>query len=181
MVVFFNDTATTEIYTLSLHDALPIFETVDETALHVTGTNEFQVVIEYLCPTIRQRHEAFVIAILAQGLSPLCQSIGAEAVFQRMRATELRPFLEGSEEQTVAERNVTFLNKGTHIYLSGTLGAVLGVGLIAQCGLVSRLHVVLVNATVVGAGQDNGNHIGAHARYILAGGNAVAQDRKSVV
>ena len=27
---FFNDTATTEIYTLSLHDALPIFETYSE-------------------------------------------------------------------------------------------------------------------------------------------------------
>src|SRR5258708_25903306 len=27
---FFNDTATTEIYTLSLHDALPIFETVSQ-------------------------------------------------------------------------------------------------------------------------------------------------------
>src|SRR3712207_8911362 len=27
MCVFFNDTATTEIYTLSLHDALPIFAT----------------------------------------------------------------------------------------------------------------------------------------------------------
>src|SRR2546430_9577850 len=26
---FFNDTATTEIYTLSLHDALPIFDTSD--------------------------------------------------------------------------------------------------------------------------------------------------------
>src|SRR3712207_7583744 len=26
LLVFFNDTATTEIYTLSLHDALPIFE-----------------------------------------------------------------------------------------------------------------------------------------------------------
>src|SRR3712207_8024776 len=25
-IVFFNDTATTEIYTLSLHDALPIFD-----------------------------------------------------------------------------------------------------------------------------------------------------------
>src|SRR3712207_7433807 len=25
---FFNDTATTEIYTLSLHDALPIYETI---------------------------------------------------------------------------------------------------------------------------------------------------------
>ena len=28
VVFFFNDTATTEIYTLSLHDALPIFEEV---------------------------------------------------------------------------------------------------------------------------------------------------------
>src|SRR2546430_10043475 len=27
---FFNDTATTEIYTLSLHDALPISDSVDE-------------------------------------------------------------------------------------------------------------------------------------------------------
>src|SRR3712207_8242325 len=27
---FFNDTATTEIYTLSLHDALPIFEFIQE-------------------------------------------------------------------------------------------------------------------------------------------------------
>ena len=27
--IFFNDTATTEIYTLSLHDALPIFDARD--------------------------------------------------------------------------------------------------------------------------------------------------------
>src|SRR3712207_8018602 len=32
MCVFFNDTATTEIYTLSLHDALPIY---DLEAMHV--------------------------------------------------------------------------------------------------------------------------------------------------
>src|SRR5436309_8466780 len=31
---FFNDTATTEIYTLSLHDALPIFEAHGEVARH---------------------------------------------------------------------------------------------------------------------------------------------------
>src|SRR3712207_9391007 len=31
-VFFFNDTATTEIYTLSLHDALPICEGADEGA-----------------------------------------------------------------------------------------------------------------------------------------------------
>src|SRR3972149_9516835 len=29
--VFFNDTATTEIYTLSLHDALPIYPNPDQT------------------------------------------------------------------------------------------------------------------------------------------------------
>src|SRR5256885_8093302 len=31
---FFNDTATTEIYTLSLHDALPIWPGFEETAQH---------------------------------------------------------------------------------------------------------------------------------------------------
>src|SRR2546430_3737916 len=31
---FFNDTATTEIYTLSLHDALPIYCVVDLSALY---------------------------------------------------------------------------------------------------------------------------------------------------
>src|SRR6185437_16924292 len=34
-VFFFNDTATTEIYTLSLHDALPI--TTDPTARNITS------------------------------------------------------------------------------------------------------------------------------------------------
>src|SRR5438034_7212098 len=32
---FFNDTATTEIYTLSLHDALPIFEVEQDEARHL--------------------------------------------------------------------------------------------------------------------------------------------------
>ena len=39
VVFFFNDTATTEIYTLSLHDALPIFIQVLE------ARNEASVVI----------------------------------------------------------------------------------------------------------------------------------------
>src|SRR2546430_1940158 len=34
---FFNDTATTEIYTLSLHDALPISEKDQDIAQHSTG------------------------------------------------------------------------------------------------------------------------------------------------
>src|SRR2546427_5947528 len=31
---FFNDTATTEIYTLSLHDALPIYRGIEREAVH---------------------------------------------------------------------------------------------------------------------------------------------------
>src|SRR5690349_23716974 len=37
---FFNDTATTEIYTLSLHDALPIFEAVIDAEKPAQGGGE---------------------------------------------------------------------------------------------------------------------------------------------
>src|SRR3712207_8242672 len=37
MVFFFNDTATTEIYTLSLHDALPIWAQAGEAVLRPRG------------------------------------------------------------------------------------------------------------------------------------------------
>ena len=36
LIFFFNDTATTEIYTLSLHDALPIFNCYRKTCPHHT-------------------------------------------------------------------------------------------------------------------------------------------------
>src|SRR3712207_7491989 len=42
MVFFFNDTATTEIYTLSLHDALPILVTL--ASLLVAGVLTFGVI-----------------------------------------------------------------------------------------------------------------------------------------
>src|SRR3712207_9210470 len=38
MFFFFNDTATTEIYTLSLHDALPIWPAFNGSGHHGTGT-----------------------------------------------------------------------------------------------------------------------------------------------
>src|SRR2546422_1608713 len=40
---FFNDTATTEIYTLSLHDALPIWQVRDTFQPHGRGGYEFCV------------------------------------------------------------------------------------------------------------------------------------------
>src|SRR3712207_1311885 len=39
-VFFFNDTATTEIYTLSLHDALPISYRADMTYFNLAGVND---------------------------------------------------------------------------------------------------------------------------------------------
>src|SRR5690349_24649493 len=39
LLFFFNDTATTEIYTLSLHDALPIFSE-DEVIVYSVGLDE---------------------------------------------------------------------------------------------------------------------------------------------
>src|SRR3712207_8328017 len=46
---FFNDTATTEIYTLSLHDALPIYERA--VAFYLGMPNMQQIRFEYRAPT----------------------------------------------------------------------------------------------------------------------------------
>src|SRR2546430_11199060 len=40
---FFNDTATTEIYPLSLHDALPIFAGYGWNVAHVTDANDLEM------------------------------------------------------------------------------------------------------------------------------------------
>src|SRR5260370_29169256 len=50
---FFNDTATTEIYTLSLHDALPIWQHLDDflavdAAVLELGGGPGQVVVEFV-------------------------------------------------------------------------------------------------------------------------------------
>src|SRR2546425_4262771 len=54
---FFNDTATTEIYTLSLHDALPIFgAAVPERAPPAGGGGRVTLVLESRHVTAIQRH-----------------------------------------------------------------------------------------------------------------------------
>src|SRR2546423_7753619 len=44
---FFNDTATTEIYTLSLHDALPIWMQAEATMLGADGIVGVRLVVEF--------------------------------------------------------------------------------------------------------------------------------------
>src|SRR2546422_3462711 len=53
---FFNDTATTEIYTLSLHDALPISGSVQRLATRLTDMGGVQVVQDAL-PHLLMRSE----------------------------------------------------------------------------------------------------------------------------
>src|SRR3712207_8496016 len=55
---FFNDTATTEIYTLSLHDALPIYNIYDDSfsvKITLLGFNIVDTVIDANNPTFEDR------------------------------------------------------------------------------------------------------------------------------
>src|SRR6266513_6108540 len=69
---FFNDTATTEIYTLSLHDALPLYsiavieqkrlvlpfinkQTAEETVRSEENTSELQSRFDLVCPLLLEK------------------------------------------------------------------------------------------------------------------------------
>src|SRR5437868_13310227 len=68
----FNDPATTEIYTLSLHDALPISQTLKD------AESEIPVLVKHLpeWETARDR------AIYAVSLNALQQSVGKQAALR---------------------------------------------------------------------------------------------------
>src|SRR3712207_8193228 len=78
---FFNDTATTEIYTLSLHDALPIY----------------QLVHDYLVPFIRQQQAPRLLAELAEAREK--QKLTEQQLRQALREKE-QALWERSEEHT---------------------------------------------------------------------------------
>src|SRR5256885_9468573 len=65
---FFNDTATTEIYTLSLHDALPICAVADEVGRHV----------QLHPPALERRHQRLDLVRLAHQRVPQQKAHGRE-------------------------------------------------------------------------------------------------------
>src|ERR1039458_10838950 len=81
---FFNDTATTEIYTLSLHDALPISGAVSRRDVHAAaeGDGEMRVVAADALPFVESFRGAtggagilvvkgnMVMDVIADGLHP---------------------------------------------------------------------------------------------------------------
>src|SRR6266404_7577719 len=72
---FFNDTATTEIYTLSLHDALPICKTIDRIVNAFPVNQQEQIRIQL--STVLQ-------AVISQLLLPRCDKAGRVAIFEIM-------------------------------------------------------------------------------------------------
>src|SRR6202522_4761297 len=65
---FFNDTATTEISTLSLHDALPIFERVDSVRGHddfniTTGVKPVKLVEDRKSTRLNSSHDDISYAV----------------------------------------------------------------------------------------------------------------------
>src|SRR2546427_1692185 len=57
---FFNDTATTEIYTLSLHDALPIWEGADEVASQRPALPRVVIMVRPICDLALWSNRRFV-------------------------------------------------------------------------------------------------------------------------
>src|SRR3712207_7313725 len=60
---FFNDTATTEIYTLSLHDALPICGVLDQRRVAVQGRREERLARHEQHDELRRRGEAAPVGL----------------------------------------------------------------------------------------------------------------------
>src|SRR3712207_8498250 len=92
--IFFNDTATTEIYTLSLHDALPIFVPVSRRVRTLA---------------------AFGGAILLQFFGPAATGLGGVAYVERMRCDRTAefpafPVPNGQQTDIAEDRKSTRLN-----------------------------------------------------------------------
>src|SRR3712207_8974897 len=66
MFFFFNDTATTEIYTLSLHDALPIYRIAQHDTVRVTKDGRRVDVSVSISPIANERGEILGAATIAR-------------------------------------------------------------------------------------------------------------------
>src|SRR6266481_1455089 len=75
---FFNDTATTEIYTLSLHDALPIYR-MSETATQTTKKSPTQYISDQL-NELRAKGVAPKLRVLEGEQKPVCIFDGREVI-----------------------------------------------------------------------------------------------------
>src|SRR3712207_7146521 len=91
--VFFNDTATTEIYTLSLHDALPIFQLENVEVVNARAEDYIQ---------ISKRREYYDLGF-CRGVSKLAVILEYMIPFLKVGAFFLPQKMVGTEEEKEAE------------------------------------------------------------------------------
>src|SRR3712207_134109 len=104
VIVFFNDTATTEIYTLSLHDALPILMKVDNNILKLDTVD-----IDYIRLVDRPTQTAYQVDKIIEEL----KAFHGHVIIQTM-------FMKGS---TVADGQVKSVDNTGQSYVMPWLKA----------------------------------------------------------
>src|SRR5437762_4121837 len=89
---FFTDTATTEIYTLSLHDALPI---LFPEFLESPDARPIRILAEYLEPLRRFKEQKIQDTVVFFGSARVNSREGAERALRMLRARGV----DGAEEE----------------------------------------------------------------------------------
>src|SRR5256886_6011373 len=82
LIFFFNDTATTEIYTLSLHDALPIYHRGED----APGAPREEIQIEAEEPLARSNARA-LLHVQLEALPPEFHAIDADRKSTRLNSS----------------------------------------------------------------------------------------------
>src|SRR5688572_6994056 len=138
---FFNDTATTEIYTLSLHDALPIF---GKTCAQVSESSALDHVFGYTCGNdvtvsdILHRDASFPQWVRSKGFDTFCP-IGpavargldpAQLVVRTLLNGEVRQDYPISDMRFPVARLVSLISQDMTLYAGDIIlcGTSIGVG-----------------------------------------------------
>src|SRR3712207_9059888 len=102
---FFNDTATTEIYTLSLHDALPILSTLEIRDLHVSVDTEDgpKEILKGVTLTIRAGETHAIMGPNGSGKSTLAYSVAGHPKYTVTGGTVTLDGQDRSEERRVGK------------------------------------------------------------------------------
>src|SRR5258705_511157 len=90
---FFNDTATTEIYTLSLHDALPIPSLIEELAIENTGAASSLRMVPVAVPAVGEI-VAPPVGVESETVKVSSASNSASAVVCTVKVLVVSPWLD---------------------------------------------------------------------------------------
>src|SRR6266705_2219182 len=121
-IFFFNDTATTEIYTLSLHDALPISETdslmaADSSAIREIWiwmkrseehTSELQSPYDLVCRLLLEKKKMKIIFRTYKNKRTILNEMFKSPCCHRMKMKSAMPSLKFVLEQSVAKPPFSF-------------------------------------------------------------------------